>query len=113
MDFPVLSPSVNSKTVLNSPSKATAAENFLPCLLLKPLITPVRPWVSSAVISASESVFPAFTRNTGSPHAALSQRTTLPKNCIRPVLHLGQGHSDPLCVKSLSEASSSVVICLV
>ena len=68
----------NSKTVLNSASKATTAENALPCLLLKPLITPVLPCVSSSVISASESVLPALMRNTGSPHAALSQRTTLP-----------------------------------
>ena len=68
----------NTNTVLKYPSKATAALNGFPALLLNPLITPVCPLVSSSVISASVSVFPAFYRKTGSPQSGLPQRTTLP-----------------------------------
>ena len=44
--FLVLFASGNSNTVLKSASKATAALNGLPCLLLKPLRTPVFPFAA-------------------------------------------------------------------
>ena len=64
--------------VLKSASKATAALNGLPCLLLKPLRMSVFPFASRPVISASVSVLPAIWRNTGRAQSGLSQRTTLP-----------------------------------
>ena len=85
--------------VFKSLSKATMALNFLPCLLLKPLRTPVLPFVISSFISSSVRSLPAFCRKMGKPHSLLSQRTTLWKNCIFPVPHFGQVHSDSLCPK--------------
>ena len=99
--------------VLKSLSKATMALNFLPCLLLNPLRTPVLPFVISSFISSSVRSFPAFCRKMGKPHSLLSQRTTLWKNCIFPVPHFGQVHSDSLCPKIFWHESSSEVIRLV
>ena len=68
----------NTNFVLKSASNVTIALNGLPCLLLKPLRTPVLPFASSSFISASVSVLPAIWRNTGRAQSGLSQRTTLP-----------------------------------
>ena len=68
----------NTNFVLKSASKVTIALNGLPCLLLKPVRTPVFPCASKSFISASVSVLPAIWRNTGRAQSGLSQRTTLP-----------------------------------
>ena len=78
MDFLADLFSGNTNFVLKSASKVTIALNGLPCLLLKPLRTPVFPFVSRSFISASVSVPPAIWRNTGRAQFGLSQRTTLP-----------------------------------
>lgn len=61
----------------------------LALLVLNPFRTPVFPFVSSSLISSSVSILLAFSLNMGRPHSVLSHRTTLPKNCILPVPHLG------------------------
>jgi hypothetical protein len=63
MFVPFLAPLASGKMkfVLKSASKATAALNGLPCLLLKPLRTSVFPFASKSVISPSVSVFPDCT----------------------------------------------------
>lgn len=80
MFVPFLAPLASGKMkfVLKFASKATAALNGLPCLLLKPPRTYVFPFASKSVISPSVSVLPAIWRNTGRAQSGLSQRTTLP-----------------------------------
>ena len=85
--------------VLKSASKATAALNGLPCLLLKPLRTPVLPFASRSVISVSVSVLPAIWRNTGRAQSGLSQAHHLAVELHRARAALGAGAARCLVTK--------------
>ena len=82
--------SSNTKTVLKLSSKATLASNFLPCLLVNPLMRPVLPLVRSWLIWSSVRFLPAFCRNTTNPQSGLSHLATLLYMLIWPWPHLGQ-----------------------